>query len=478
MTQRPHTDSAFATGALCSRLSYRLRALIQALQAIAPELRVCIEYQDHNGRVRRARSKGVLKSNENRLSQVEPIYGSDGGKLGELLIEPFSVSKRMLRAVARLAGTTIEHNTIENALSLNEQKYRALYEDNPSMFFTLDAQGTVLSANRYGAEQLGYASEELEETSVTELFHPDDREAIAHQLSQCVRDPGHLRHWEARKLCRDGSVMWVREAARAVICPDASLCVYVVCQDISDRVNAELQVRRHQAELAHVTRLATMGEMASGLAHEINQPLYAIGNYAEAALARLENVAASEELVSSLKSVAEQAARASEIVRRMRYFARKPSAARSPTDINQVVRNAVRLIAGDAEKEGVQISLRLARNLASVDLDGLQIEQILLNLLRNALEAMRGCNEQGRILVSTRAAKDGIRIAVRDTGPGVDRHRFAEIFDPFVTTKPDGLGMGLSICRTLVEAHDGRLWVESRPGHGATFRFLLPYERS
>jgi signal transduction histidine kinase len=237
----------------------------------------------------------------------------------------------------------------------------------------------------------------------------------------------------------------------------------------------ETRSRQHQAELAHAARLHTLGEMAAGLAHELNQPLAAIVNYARGCALRLRaGDVEREQLIEVIEEMSEQALRAGEVLRRVREFARTGELHRERLDPTELVREAARLAEVDARRLGVAMRLESSGDTPPVEVDRIQVEQVILNLVRNGFEAMevpRGPREL-RIRTSTTAHGE-IEIAVSDTGTGLPEGVASRVFDPFYTTKPDGLGLGLAISRSIIEAHGGRLWA-SNGGRGATFHFTLP----
>jgi C4-dicarboxylate-specific signal transduction histidine kinase len=245
-----------------------------------------------------------------------------------------------------------------------------------------------------------------------------------------------------------------------------------------ERRHGEEQAVLHQAELAHMSRLNVMGEMATGIAHELNQPLTAIANYASAAskLIGSENQQP-DKLMSVLDSVQVQAKRASEIIHRLRKFVKKQTLQKSSVDLNHLVADVVGFMEIETKNDNVQVQLQLQDGLPIVYVDAIHIEQVLMNLIRNSLEAMMSVDENARLLtVHTQLNHEGLPLVeVTDTGPGIDRDTLKHIFEPFVTTKgTKGMGMGLSISRSIVEAHGGRLWAESEPGKGARFYLTVP----
>jgi signal transduction histidine kinase len=234
--------------------------------------------------------------------------------------------------------------------------------------------------------------------------------------------------------------------------------------------------RQHQDELAHVSRLATMGELATGLAHELNQPLTAIVNYVRGCIRRLDSGIRDEApMVAALDQAGAEAERAAEIIRGLREFVRGAPPQRSPVDINQAVGAVVRMVGAEARDAGAEVDLQLTESLPAVAGDVVQVEQVILNLMRNALHAMAAAGSPSRTVTVVTAARGAmVEIAVCDTGPGIEPGEQAEIFHPFYTTKAEGMGMGLSISRTIVEAHGGQLEAATSPEGGAEFRFALP----
>ncbi len=251
--------------------------------------------------------------------------------------------------------------------------------------------------------------------------------------------------------------------------------------DITELVKAEERGRRHQAELAHVARLSTLGEMTSGLAHELNQPLCAITTYAQTCLRILKSgESQAEQIRYGLEQVVRQAELGGEIFRRLRTFARKGDTPRQRVHLRDVVNEVAGFIRAEVQQNQVKVTLEIARNLPRVRVDPIQIEQVLLNLVRNAMDAMAGLPEpRRRILIkASRHARRSARVCISDGGRGCPAETADRLFEPFYTTKPNGLGIGLGISQSLIEAHGGRLWLETNTDDGATFCFTLPGEEN
>jgi signal transduction histidine kinase len=239
--------------------------------------------------------------------------------------------------------------------------------------------------------------------------------------------------------------------------------------------------RQHRRELAHVGRLSVVGELAAGLAHELHQPLTAIVGYAGACERRLQaDPEDREQPLYLIRRIREVALQGGDTIKRVKQFVRKDDLPRRRLDLNDLVRRAVELAQTETRRHGLSVRLDLVAGLPLVEVDGIQIEQVILNLVTNALEAMsaagNGAEGTGREL-TIRSCLDGdgaVSLAVRDTGPGIDPRVRDRLFEPFFSTKAAGLGLGLSISRSIVEGHGGRIWAVETPGGGATFGFTLP----
>ncbi len=250
-------------------------------------------------------------------------------------------------------------------------------------------------------------------------------------------------------------------------------------RQISERKHAEHEARVLQTELAHVHRLSTMGEMATGLAHELNQPLAAITSYAQGCVQRLRSRKTKpEDMLETMDKIAAEAKRAGGIIRRVRGFVRKENPRRALVDVNAAIRETADLLGPEAHRRGMAINLDLANPLPMVMADTIQIQQTVLNLMRNGIEAMgeTGLERQHLTIRTAKNGSDAILVTVEDDGHGIPPETLEHIFDPFFTTKESGLGLGLPICRSIVEAHGGRLWATSNAEDGTIFKFSLPID--
>ena len=246
-------------------------------------------------------------------------------------------------------------------------------------------------------------------------------------------------------------------------------------RDLTERQKTESRLQELQSELVHISRLTAMGEMASTLAHELNQPLSAISNYLKGSRRLLE--AQTDErsamMRDALDKAAEQAIRAGQIIRRLRDFVARGESERRVENITKLVEEASALALVGAKDQAIRVRFRFDPSVELVLADKIQIQQVLLNLMRNAVEAMQDSRQAELLLAAAPADNDMVRITVADTGSGIAPDVASQLFQPFVTTKQQGMGVGLSICRTIVESHGGQIWAEPNPGGGTVFHFTL-----
>jgi len=273
---------------------------------------------------------------------------------------------------------------------------------------------------------------------------------------------------------------WYHVKEQAVPWVDGRVVRLGIATDITGRKKTAEMTRRQEERFAHTARLITMGEMASTLAHELNQPLAAIANYCNGCIARMQAGAVAEELLPVMQKAANQAERAGKVIARIRAFVKKSEPRRRATPVAVILEEALALIEIDAHRRGIRLSVEIAPGLPDVHADQIMIEQVLLNLARNGLDAMKDTQEEGRVLtVRARAGKGRfVEIAVIDRGHGIDKEDLERLFEPFFTTRDEGMGMGLPICRSIIEFHDGHL--TARPGSegGIIFTFTLPIEET
>ena len=367
----------------------------------------------------------------------------------------------------------------EAALRDSEELWKAVFENSPTMYFMVDTTNTIISVNPFGAEQMGYKVDELIGRPVQILFHEADRESALRNKAICLEHLGRTMSWELRKLRKDGETLWVRETGRAMLRKNRPVLL-VVSEDITEGKHAAEALRAVQTELAHANRLTTMGQLTASIAHEVNQPIAAARNNASSGLRFLDREPPDlAEVREALACIVNDADRAGDIIARIRDQIKKAPARQESFDINDAVNEVVELTRSEAVKNGVSIETQLAKGLCAIRGDRVQLQQVMLNLILNAIDAMRGDDDEFRKLsISTEHGEaDSILVAVRDLGSGIDPDHVERVFEPFYTTKSHGMGMGLSICRSIVEAHGGLLRAGPNVPRGAVFQFTLPAEK-
>jgi two-component system, LuxR family, sensor kinase FixL len=307
-------------------------------------------------------------------------------------------------------------------------------------------------------------------------IHPEDRERVLKGLQTTLdgRNSVHLSQYRLQRL--DGT--WAPVIERAYVVRDAdgkAQRILGAIQDVSDQKAVEEHLQFVQLQLAHLGRLSTIGELVASIAHEINQPLYSIVNYAKACGNLLAQPEPSlDELSEWTREIASASVRAGAIIKRLRDFCRRETKC-SSSYLNEVVEESLALVAAETRRVEVAIQRELAEEDPVVDVDRIQIQQVLVNLLQNACDAMQENTTESRVLtVRTVLVEDMVEVAISDNGSGLEEASVRRLFEPFVTTKPGGLGMGLPISRTIVEKHGGRIWAAANPAGGATFHFTLP----
>ncbi len=409
---------------------------------------------------------------------------SDGRVLGVVnLYVPeghqwLEVEERFVAAVADTLAGVIHRKRAEDALAETQAQYQDLYDHAPDMFASVDAEtAEVIQCNQTLADTLGYGKDEIIGRSVFDLYQADCLPGVRRALNAFF-ETGAVRDAELQLRKKDGSKIDVSLNVTAVRDQNGRI-IYSrsAWRDITESKLAQEQAKAHQAQLAHVARLSTIGEMSTGIAHEINQPITAMVTATQACLRLMHPRAANfNKPENALQGVVAQGLRAGEIIRRLREFTRLKEAKRTSADFNRLVREAVQFVEAEAREKRVRIRLELAGELPPVAVDAIQVEQVVLNLLRNAMDAMESTAAGQRVLaVRTREADAGtVELRVHDTGPGISAEAAGRIFDPFFTTKPHGMGMGLSISRSIVDAHRGRLWADAPVAGGALFHMTLP----
>jgi len=349
----------------------------------------------------------------------------------------------------------------------------------------VDLEGNSTFVNRAMEEILGWPADDLIGSNQHEILHHTRADGSPHPASEC---PVYITFRDNTPRFIDDDVFWKKDGTSIPVEYSSTpirdergetVGSVVVFRDISERKRAEEEARQHQMDLAHVARLSTMGEMASGIAHELNQPLTAIATNAQACVRLLESDSGSgDKLGDVLERIGAQAERAGEIIRQLRQFVRKEQPVRSLVDLNELIDEVLVLIKSEARRAGVLIRRDLDGGISRVMAQHIQIDQVILNLVRNAIEAMADTESEIRELtIQTRmGGQNAVIVTVADTGPGLSAEICDQVFHPFITTKPSGMGLGLSISKGIIESHKGNLYLDAKPGEGAVFRFTLPVD--
>ena len=376
-----------------------------------------------------------------------------------------------------------QREAADRVLIEREAHLRSIFDTAPEAMIVINERGVIQSYGASAERLFGWRSTEVIGRNINVLMPQPFRDRHDGYLQRYLAT-GEKRIIGIGRIVvgqrKDGSTFPMELAVGEVRSEHGQFFTGFV-RDLTEREESEARVQQLQAEVVHISRLSAMGEMASALAHELNQPLSAIANYLNGARRLLERETGSDpRAVEAVAKAADQALRAGEIIRRLRDFLARGEGERSVESLAKLVHEACGLALVGAKEAGVDVRYQLDPHLDRVVVDRVQIQQVVVNLVRNALEAMQG-QARREILVSTKVEDDMAVVSVADTGPGLDEAAAARLFQPFVTTKAQGMGVGLSISRTIVEAHGGRIWTEVNSGGGAIFRFsvrLAPDEES
>lgn len=376
-----------------------------------------------------------------------------------------------------LIETTYALEQCERKLRESEISFHLLAENATDVISRHSLDGTYLYASPASKSSMGYNPDDLIGKNIFKLIHHDDQPKIRKAFTR-RRENNNNKPIAYRIKKKEGEFRWFESNIRLILDEQTRTIneFQLASRDITDRVlDKKAQLRGQQ--LAHVFRLSTMEEMASGMAHEISQPLAAIVNYTRGCVRHLEN---SDHDVEQLRNVMEkavtQAERAGEILHRLKNFFCKGQLVKTPCKINNLIRETISLIKNELISSKTKVDLDFDRNLPYIFIDKIQIQQVMLNLIQNAVESMQQLHKKPkRIHIRTRAiAKDTIEVTLNDTGPGFSKENINKVFMPFFTTKAHGRGMGLAICRSIVEAHGGQFTINPNVNSNSWIRFSLP----
>ena len=309
-------------------------------------------------------------------------------------------------------------------------------------------------------------------------IHPDDRPGFRELNERAIREKAEFEA-DYRIVHLDGSLRDMHVVGHPVLSTSGHLVEFVgTVIDVTGRRRAEQErarLRQLEADLAHINRVSALGEMAASLAHEVKQPITAARNNAGAALNFLaKNPPNLDEVREALGCIVGDAERAGDIIDGIRAHTKKAPLRKDRFDLNRAVTEVVELARSAISKHGASVQMRLAAETLAVQGDRVQLQQVIMNLILNAIEAMSSVNEPRELMISTEQRQTNGLVSVRDSGPGIDPEQLERVFEAFYTTKSNGLGIGLSICRSIIDAHGGRLWIEANEPRGAAFQFTVP----
>jgi hypothetical protein len=424
---------------------------------------------------------------------VPPFYSMNVGRefrsyvaafvICAIAITAVSSARRKSEAAVKAARDQLELRVQERTGELQrsnseilerERHLRELTEAIPQQIWRTDSQGNIEYCNRNLTDYLGKEICELGDEMFTPILHPEDAPLFA-QSWEAARDSGQTFEVQARVHGAGQGYRWFlirgnphRSASGDIV------CWYGVHIDIEEQQRAQQALLISQENLSRLSRTMTIAETAASIAHELNQPLTALVADSHACRRWLNSDPVNiQRAVATTERIVRECARASAVVSRVRSLFTRSEYVREPTDVNALIRELARLIRDDAIRRNVSIKLRLSEAIPLLSVDRVQIQQVLLNLATNGMDAMSESDRARELEISSEMSSEvGVLVSVRDTGTGLDNQTKLRMFEPFFTTKPAGTGMGLSICRSIIEAHQGRIWADSLP-HGTLFRFTL-----
>lgn len=415
-----------------------------------------------------------IKNNKGEVESLL-VMASDITKL-KTVEESLRESRELLKAANETLEQRVQLKTQQ--LAASDARFKDLYHNAPDMFISVNPNTSlIIECNDTLLKELGYQRDELIGQPVSKLYHASNLEAEAEIINE-FRTKGSVRNREIVIARKDGSPIDISLSISAVRDDQGRIVASrSVCRDITERKRLEEESRRHLNQLTHLARVATMNEMATGLSHEINQPLNAIKNYAKGILHRLkESSFDAASFAATIDSIAENADRAASIITGLRRYVKPSGKVSSEVDPHDLATRVLNVLNHEMQQHDCSVELTIDGKPAKLSCDEVQIEQVLINLLLNSAEAMAETPAGARSIdfKVQQLGNHWVRFAVRDRGPGLTQDAQTKMFDAFYTSKTTGLGMGLAICQTIVEAHGGSLHVLENSPAGLTMALDLP----
>jgi len=416
--------------------------------------------------MRRALKQGALRGVEYTLLRTDS--SEFPGELGTSVLKDASGN---LVGHVTIARDITKRKQAEAALKLQQAYFQQLFDNSPDAIVMLDNTDRVVQINKGFETLFGYQAEEIKDLFFNELVIPEDCVEEAAALSRTALD-GKAARIETVRKCKDGSLIDVSALGYPIHFDNKTVGVYVIYSDITERKQAEEREKELQRELYLSSRLAAIGELAAGVAHQLNNPLTGVLGFSQ----RLLRKTTDPETIQDMKRIYTEAERAAKIVQNLLTFARRRQPKKEYSDLNNIAQSALELRAYELKASNIEVITNLAPNLPKIILDFHQIQEVFLNLILNAEQAMTEANSGGKLAIKTEENKKYVRTTFTDGGPGISAEHLDKIFDPFFTTKGEkgGTGLGLSVCHGIITEHGGRIYAKSKPGKGTTFFVELP----
>lgn len=412
--------------------------------------------------------KSILAGKIPEFFEVPWIHRDGSPRVSGVHISLMKKGQKII-GIQTIAREITERKRMENELQAAKMRYQFLYNENPSMYFTLDKKGIILSVNQFGAVQLRYKVEELTGRCILTIFYGYDKKAALQFLNNCLQNQTQITHLEIQGVRKDGSILWVKGTARAVTDDYGNKQILVVCEDITARIKAQNEKEKLIQQLAEAEKLAMLGQFTAGVTHEINNPLHIILGKIFYLLDGLEH---DSELRNYVIQIEKQVHRIRRLAEDVLKYAKPQTITFSPVKLNHILRLTIESLA-DYFTENIHIETKLESHLPVFPGDAIGLEIVFKNLILNSIESLP---KKGKIVVATRMQnQELIEITIKDTGQGIPQQNLEKLFEPFFTTKrkSGGTGLGLAICQEIIKQHNGTIKVKSKLNKGTTFTIQL-----